>query len=383
MHTMKRYCGLCSKIHPATRFLWCAGNVAALALFLFSPSLGAQDIHSGALANDIDAVRRALGADADANSYNLSGFAPLHSAARSGNVDIARLLVENGANVNIRADKDKGRNEDTPLHLATFNGHVDMVNFLLKSGANPNAKNSFGQTPLADARVTLNAEMIRLLIRRGANPDVVRKIVTEQGADAELLSAIDEAATQQTAGGAELGLSILYVNDAPFAQPSAKAETWSTITGNIRAGIIADAVWGIGDSPFGMGLNVGILLGVGSVPDTDGTPTIIIDIPIRAAMRIAFGDRQYIQAQAGILLQISRVDPDGPETTDSDGIMMNTVDGTLRFFIDVGLRLKLNWIGFDAGYLFHVASGETTAEEILPGSGAPFYVGVYIPIVSF
>ena len=179
----------------------------ALVLFLLTPALGAQDIHSGALANDIDAVRRAVDGGADPDSYNLSGFAPLHSAARSGNVDIAQLLVENGANVNIPADKDKGRNEDTPLHVATFNGHVDMVNFLLRSGADPNAENSFGQTPLDDARVIVNSEMIRLLIRRGANPDVVREIVTEQGADAELLSEIDDAAAQED-DSVVLGLGI-------------------------------------------------------------------------------------------------------------------------------------------------------------------------------
>lgn len=51
-----------------------------------------------------------------------SGMSPLHLAAWSGKVEVARLLVEAGANVNASSD-----NGDTPLILACQHGNSDVV----------------------------------------------------------------------------------------------------------------------------------------------------------------------------------------------------------------------------------------------------------------
>jgi hypothetical protein len=62
---------------------------------------------------------------------------------------LAKQLIEAGANVNARAQRNLGK--ITPLHIACFSGNctnLDYIQLLLDHGANPNA-NSAGQTPLS------------------------------------------------------------------------------------------------------------------------------------------------------------------------------------------------------------------------------------------
>jgi ankyrin len=65
-----------------------------------------------------------------------SGFTPLHIAAHYGNVNIANLLLDRGANVNFAASK----HSITPLHVAAKWGRANMVTLLLERGAEMDAK---------------------------------------------------------------------------------------------------------------------------------------------------------------------------------------------------------------------------------------------------
>lgn len=78
---------------------------------------------------------------------------PLHRAAQKGRTDLARLLLDHGANVNIKG----GGIEITPLHWAA--GHVEVAKLLITNGADVNAKDKYGATPLHYAA-------------RGKGPDV-------------------------------------------------------------------------------------------------------------------------------------------------------------------------------------------------------------------
>jgi ankyrin repeat protein len=62
------------------------------------------------------------------------GFTALLFAARVGDVDLARMLLENGADVNETA-----ADGSTPLIVAALRGHVAVAKFLLDRGADPNA----------------------------------------------------------------------------------------------------------------------------------------------------------------------------------------------------------------------------------------------------
>ena len=72
------------------------------------------------------------------------GVTPLHLAARQGELETTKALLEAGANVNQRALGDNS----TPLLIATINGHFDLAKYLLDKGADPNAAEHNGVTPL-------------------------------------------------------------------------------------------------------------------------------------------------------------------------------------------------------------------------------------------
>ena len=85
-------------------------------------------------------------------------------AAAKGRADIARLLVERGANPN--AATQKGH---TALMFAAVDGHIDIARQLIEKGADVNAASENGLTVLMWAAMQGHTDIARLLIERGAN----------------------------------------------------------------------------------------------------------------------------------------------------------------------------------------------------------------------
>ena len=83
--------------------------------------------------NNVELVRLLLDIGADINLANRAGETPLYVASLFGYVNIVRILTERGANIN-KANK----NGETPLHIASQNGQVEVVRILLEKGANIN-----------------------------------------------------------------------------------------------------------------------------------------------------------------------------------------------------------------------------------------------------
>jgi len=93
------------------------------------------------------------------------GFPPLFEACRYCKIEIARFLIEKGANIH---DK-KTRHKPTPLHVAAYTGCNEIIELLLKNGADINARNILGETPLMYAIENGNVQTAKLLIDKGAN----------------------------------------------------------------------------------------------------------------------------------------------------------------------------------------------------------------------
>jgi len=94
-----------------------------------------------------------------------NGFTPLHCAANSNLLPLAKLLIDNGAIVAVTDNFGS-----TPLHEAASFGRMALIDLLLERGALINAEDSDGQTPLYCA------------VERGRETDVV-KLLVEKGAD--------------------------------------------------------------------------------------------------------------------------------------------------------------------------------------------------------
>lgn len=86
-----------------------------------------------AITNDefVEACHLIKSKKVDINQPGPNGLTPLHRAAIEGSYDCLQLLIDQGANVDI-----KDENGCTPLHDAVYHGNVSCVLALLKAGAN-------------------------------------------------------------------------------------------------------------------------------------------------------------------------------------------------------------------------------------------------------
>ena len=81
----------------------------------------------------IEAVEFLLERGANVN-VEMNGTTPLMAASATGNGDIVRLLISNGADVNV--DRDEGDAPgDTALKIAKLKGHHEVVELLKQAGA--------------------------------------------------------------------------------------------------------------------------------------------------------------------------------------------------------------------------------------------------------
>ena len=117
---------------------------------------------------DVEAVRSLLGQGAYANAAEADGLSTLHWAARSGEPEIARILLDAGATVDART-----RNGAyTPLHEASRAGNASVARVLLEAGADPAARTTAGgATPLHFAAISGSAAAVEALLESGAEVD--------------------------------------------------------------------------------------------------------------------------------------------------------------------------------------------------------------------
>jgi ankyrin repeat protein len=82
---------------------------------------------------------------------------PLHIAAIRGDTDVARRLLDAGAEIDVPAEYGW-----TALHEAVGQGHRDTVSLLVQRGASLSLVNDDGQSPLALAQILQNSDIERI-----------------------------------------------------------------------------------------------------------------------------------------------------------------------------------------------------------------------------
>jgi uncharacterized protein len=103
------------------------------------------------------------------NDYSRDGYTPLGLAAFFGHEEIARWLIEKGANVHAVSQNVM---RVQPLHSACAGNHTGIARLLLAAGADANAEQQDGFRPLHAATRNDNAELIALLLEHGADPSL-------------------------------------------------------------------------------------------------------------------------------------------------------------------------------------------------------------------
>ncbi|CAO1316770.1 unnamed protein product [Diamesa tonsa] len=112
---------------------------------------GETPLHIAAKKGDSECIRKLLDQGINPNASDFAGWTPLHEAANHGHYNVAVILVKAGANVNAQAMDDV-----TPLHDACLVGQLKMVKMLLEKGADPLLKNKKGKTPQDVAHPSLH-----------------------------------------------------------------------------------------------------------------------------------------------------------------------------------------------------------------------------------
>lgn len=103
------------------------------------------------------------------NEFAPDGFQPLGLASFFGHVEVVRFLLESGAEVNTPSQNGL---KVTPLHSAAAGRHYEIAMLLLERGANPNLRQEGDFVPLHSAAMNGQIEMVKVLLQYGADKDL-------------------------------------------------------------------------------------------------------------------------------------------------------------------------------------------------------------------
>lgn len=100
------------------------------------------DIHTAVITDNLDALKQHIAAGSNINEKDpFGGSSPLISASLFGKTEAARLLIEAGADLNL-----KNKDGSTALITSAFFCRPEIVKMLLQKGADKTIKNNYGST---------------------------------------------------------------------------------------------------------------------------------------------------------------------------------------------------------------------------------------------
>lgn len=123
-------------------------------------------LHRAVKNEHAEIVKILLEKGADVNVCSSVYPSSLFLCARNKNTRIARLLIAKGADVNKPWKRGAFTLINYPLHIAVGKGDITMVKLLINNGANVNVKDTHGRTPLYWAKE--NREIVKILKAHGA-----------------------------------------------------------------------------------------------------------------------------------------------------------------------------------------------------------------------
>ncbi len=169
----------------------------------------------------IEIVKMLLEYGAGINTGDQKGVTGLLIACDAGRIDICRVLLENGANVNLCSGAALSENDESEdmdvmryegvnvscLWIASQNGNLDIVKLLLENGAEVNITNHNDRTALIKASQDGHTDTVQLLIQFGAAVDLA-----DEHSVTALLAASSEGHWETAKVLLEAGADIRHTN---------------------------------------------------------------------------------------------------------------------------------------------------------------------------
>jgi len=139
--------------------------LAGLCVAAMLSAAGDTRLSEAAMHGDRATVKALLAQKVDVDASQGDGTTALHWAAFRDDLEMAKMLVAAGANVQVTTRD----GEITPLFMACTNGSAPMIELLIRAGANVNSVKSNGTTPLMTAAASGSADAVKVLLEHGAN----------------------------------------------------------------------------------------------------------------------------------------------------------------------------------------------------------------------
>jgi ankyrin repeat protein len=124
---------------------------------IFGKCNGTNSLYAAVFSGNIDIVKILVENGYSASTINqqqVEGCTAFYCACQTSNLDIAQFLLDNGAEIDI-PDEDG----NTSLHSAVAKGKTGVFNFLLSRGANPLLTNNSGESPFTYADTMKRTQM--------------------------------------------------------------------------------------------------------------------------------------------------------------------------------------------------------------------------------
>ncbi|XP_028135454.1 ankyrin-2-like isoform X2 [Diabrotica virgifera virgifera] len=157
---------------------------------------GLMPLHYAVWQRYYEATQLLLTRGGDVNATDECGYSPLHLSAEHGYTEVVRLLLASGSKVDYRENTEeefpRTTKCDEPLRLAIRNKHMEIARMLLEHGADPNKRYFFG----SEINLVTDLDFLQLLLTFGANPDsrdrsgltpLMKAVRQPQGMEAVLL----------------------------------------------------------------------------------------------------------------------------------------------------------------------------------------------------
>ncbi len=158
----------CKDAQGVSALLWSVYSGQTLIRDFLLAQLSELDIFESAAVGDLNRLGSLLRQDAVwAYQVSADGWGPLHLAAAFGGPEAAALLLEHGAHLH-QFSRNPMRSQ--PLHACVaLSQNLQTARLLIDQGADVNAAQAGGYTPLHQAAAAGRRELVLLLLEAGAD----------------------------------------------------------------------------------------------------------------------------------------------------------------------------------------------------------------------
>lgn len=122
------------------------------------------------LKGNLNIVKMLVEKGADINQRNWQGHSSIQYACSKGWKDVVEYLLEKGVDVNVVDNRG-----DSSLHRLASLGRIEILEMFLKYNPNVNCQNSEGNTPLHIACEDNEATVVLALVQHGADTEIMNK----------------------------------------------------------------------------------------------------------------------------------------------------------------------------------------------------------------